>query len=295
MSVEPAASLGSSLRDSIPSVNRRLPPDRRREPLPAIWLAVALGVAAAIILPLGLLSRGSVRSDLPLTRGVLPGQAATARPPPCAIGDVRTPFSSHRDWARTLLDTTLRLPSTYEPGDLVSTRTAGFNTAKPIRRLVIGDLAALRAAAEGAGNPIDVTWGYRSFRTQRWVFEYWSKRKGRDATLLTAARAGHSEHQLGTSLDFKSEGTPNVDRSWRFQPAGVWMRENAWRFGFIESYPLGKEALSCYEDEPWHYRYFGRALAAKIHASGLTTREYLWKEAALALAIERREGPSGRL
>ncbi|HET6771458.1 MAG TPA: D-alanyl-D-alanine carboxypeptidase family protein, partial [Actinomycetota bacterium] len=71
----------------------------------------------------------------------------------------------------------------------------------------------------------------------------------------------------------------NVDRGWRFEPAGVWMRENAWRFGFIESYPLGKEAVTCYDHEPWHYRYFGRELAAEIHASGITTREYLWREA----------------
>jgi D-alanyl-D-alanine carboxypeptidase len=195
------------------------------------------------------------------------------------VGDARTRFRSYGDWDRTLLDTRLRVPESYEPSDLVSTRKAGFKTSRPVRSLLIEDLADLRSAADEAGNPVDITWGYRSYVTQRWVFEYWSKRKGRDATLRTAARPGHSEHQLGTALDFKSEGALNVDRGWRYEPAGVWMRENAWRFGFIESYPLGKEAVTCYDHEPWHYRYFGRELAAEIHASGLTTREYLWREA----------------
>jgi D-alanyl-D-alanine carboxypeptidase len=269
-------------------VSKPLVPHSGRQPLPRIWLAAALAAAAAIVLPLGLLFRGTVKSDLSLTRGGRPAEATTVSPRPCVIGDVRTPYSSYGDWTRTLLDTELRLPSSYEPSDLVSTRKAGFKTARPIRRLALKDLAALRAAAEAAGNPIDITWGYRSFRTQRWVFEYWAKRKGREATLLTTARPGHSEHQLGTSLDFRSEGAANVDRSWRYQPAGVWMRENAWKFGFIESYPLGKEAVSCYEHEPWHYRYFGRELAARIHATGLTTREYLWQETTLALARASR-------
>jgi D-alanyl-D-alanine carboxypeptidase len=56
-----------------------------------------------------------------------------------------------------------------------------------------------------------------------------------------------------------------------------WMADNAWRFGFVLSYPKGRSDQTCYAYEPWHYRYFGRDLAAKIHASGLTTREYLWR------------------
>jgi D-alanyl-D-alanine carboxypeptidase len=55
------------------------------------------------------------------------------------------------------------------------------------------------------------------------------------------------------------------------------MAANAWRYGFVMSYPRGREDVTCYLYEPWHYRYFGRALAARIHASGLTPREFLWR------------------
>lgn len=259
----------------------RLPDLRyRRRPLPRRWLAVALGTAAVVIFSVGLVVQRALRSEPSAVQPPGPAASKAEEPlPECRVGDARARFRSYEDWDRTLLDTRFRLPATYEPSDLVSTRKAGFMTARPVRRLLIEDLTALRSAAEAAGNPVDITWGYRSFRTQRWVFEYWSRRKGRDATLRTSARPGHSEHQLGTALDFKSEGALNVDRSWRYEPAGVWMRENAWRFGFVETYPLGKENVTCYDHEPWHYRYFGRELAGDIRASGLTTREYLWREA----------------
>jgi len=60
-------------------------------------------------------------------------------------------------------------------------------------------------------------------------------------------------------------------------PAGAWMAEHAWEFGFVMSYPRGSFAQTCYDYESWHYRYVGRALAADIRASGLTPREFLWR------------------
>jgi len=68
------------------------------------------------------------------------------------------------------------------------------------------------------------------------------------------------------SSDFVSETTP----------AGRWLSRNAWKYGWLMSYPKGKSAVVCYRYEPWHYRYYGRELAKQIHDSGLTTREYLW-------------------
>jgi D-alanyl-D-alanine carboxypeptidase len=55
------------------------------------------------------------------------------------------------------------------------------------------------------------------------------------------------------------------------------MKNNAWKYGFMMSYPKGKSSITCYTYEPWHYRYVGRALARHIHDSGLTIREYLWR------------------
>ncbi len=55
------------------------------------------------------------------------------------------------------------------------------------------------------------------------------------------------------------------------------MKANAWKFGFVMSYPKAAKDKSCYAYEPWHYRYFGRTLAKAIHDAGLTTRQWLWR------------------
>ena len=97
-----------------------------------------------------------------------------------------------------------------------------------------------------------------------------------DSAITYSARPGHSEHQTGLTIDFGSIGDTGLTSNWEVTKAGGWMAKNAWKYGWLMSYPNGKKDLVCYRYEPWHYRYVGRDLAAKIHESGLTIREYLW-------------------
>jgi D-alanyl-D-alanine carboxypeptidase len=91
-----------------------------------------------------------------------------------------------------------------------------------------------------------------------------------------SARAGHSEHQLGTALDFKAAGGGSPwTQSFARSPHALWLVANAWRFGWIQSYPPGAETQTCYGAEAWHYRYVGRDVAAEVHASGMTLRAWL--------------------
>ncbi|WP_185095198.1 M15 family metallopeptidase [Truepera radiovictrix] len=205
--------------------------------------------------------------------------ALAAPLPPCAYGDVRTPLSDLDDWPYTLLDTTYRLPESYAPNDLVSAELAGFAGGFLVRELVIDDLRALREAAEADGLALELTSAYRSYGYQERTFAYWVAREGLEAALRSSARAGHSEHQLGTALDFRSAGGPDPwDVSdWGETPEGRWLAENAHRFGFVMSYPAGQEELTCYIYEPWHYRYVGREVARAVTESGLTLREWLWR------------------
>lgn len=260
-------------------------PGARR--LPLLWLVVALVALAAVLVPL----RGAIGRLLGVGPPPAGGPAATPQeepsPPPCRYEDRLTEHRHPDDWQRTLVDTSFRLHEDYAPPDMASTTDAGFEAGFPIRALVIDDLRALREAAREAGVPIEPTFGYRSYRYQRDVFADWRARRGRKRALRIAARPGHSEHQLGTALDFKSAGADNVDRSWGEEPAGRWMAENAWRFGFVLTYPRGERAVSCYAYEPWHFRYFGPRLAGEINESGLTAREFLWRR------FHGPRGPSG--
>ena len=107
---------------------------------------------------------------------------------------------------------------------------------------------------------------YRSYDDQRRTFDSLVEAYGRDFALESAGRPGHSEHQLGTTLDFAGN-----DR---------WLAERAWEFGFVLSYPLDRSpARTCYKPKSWHFRYFGRARGAAIQASGLSPREWLWEHA----------------
>ncbi len=221
----------------------------------------------------------------------VPTPAATPRPttapPPPAPNyalpggiylDVLTARYGYGQWATTLLDTIYMLPSVYYPGDLVDTSSAGLNGGYPIRSFLVPDLRAMAEAARAAGVPLGVVSGFRSYAQQITTFNHWVAVSGYNAALRTSARPGHSEHQLGTTLDFTSAGgaAPWEYADWAATPAGAWMRANAWRYGFVMSYPAGSYAQTGYDYEPWHYRYVGRDLAATIIASGLTPRGYLW-------------------
>jgi D-alanyl-D-alanine carboxypeptidase len=200
-------------------------------------------------------------------------------PPTCTYTDVLTARRSYGDWATTLLDTIYMLPADYHPGDLVDTGAAGLNAGYAVRSHVVADLAAMAAAARAVGAPLRLVSGFRSYATQQATFDYWVSVGGYEAALATSARAGHSEHQLGTTVDVTSlvGPAPWDYADWGATAAGAWMRDNAWRYGFVMSYPAGRQAVTCYAYEPWHFRYIGRELAAKVHASGLTLREWIWR------------------
>jgi zinc D-Ala-D-Ala carboxypeptidase len=207
--------------------------------------------------------------------------AVSASPlPTCRVADVLTRHYTTRDWHRSVLDWYYRLASGYAPGDLRSTAYAGLNSGYSVRSFVVADLKAMASAARNAGARLAVDSAYRSYANQRYVFSYWVNRVGYSHALLTSARPGHSEHQLGTTIDFKSYGGSSAwyYADWATTKAGAWLKANAWRYGFVMSYPKGKTSVTCYGYEPWHYRYLGRDKAAKVRASGLTLRQYLWRE-----------------
>ena len=260
----------------MPGSTRGRDKPRPKVPFPAL-VAVLLSVAIAVVaFRAGLSSPSSDRGASP--RGSSPSPSLHLQPlPACRFGSKPAARVGYRAWRVTLVDTTFRLPKTYAPPGLVSTVAAGFEAGFLIRKVVVPDLAALRQAAEAAGNSIDIVASYRSYRQQEELFGKRKARLGYDRALVKTARPGHSEHQLGTTLDFKTKGSQDVSIHWANTPAGRWVAENAWRFGFVQSYPRDKRDVTCYAYEPWHYRYVERALAAQIHDSGLTTREFLWK------------------
>ena len=223
--------------------------------------AACLVALVALVGPLG---AGATRAMGPL--------------PACRYDSILTDPRRYEDWPITLVDTILRVPSTYAPQDLRPVSEAGLAGGGSIRAVTMVDLTAMTADAKAAGSPIAVASAYRSYVQQKATFQYWVDTLGYKRALQVSARPGHSEHQLGLAIDFKSEpgGAPWSGGDWALTPAGKWMHANAWKYGWVLSYPKDAFAKVCYTYEPWHYRYVGRALAADIHAANATIREYLW-------------------
>lgn len=216
---------------------------------------------------------------LTLVLGAVAPASAQAEPlPACRYDDVPAADTDYADWPSTLVDTIFMVPASYAPPDLVPVSRAGLSGGDSARALLIDDLTRLAADAKGASASLAVESGYRSYENQVATFQHWVDVSGRDTALRVSARPGHSEHQLGTAIDFKSAGGPAPWEvtDWATTPAGSWLAANAWHYGFVLSYPKGSFDRVCYDYEPWHFRYYGLELAAKIHDSGQTPREYLW-------------------
>ena len=196
---------------------------------------------------------------------ILPGLGKG--PSACQASDRLAEHVAYDDWHRTVLSPQRRLPNGYEPPDLVSASYAEMDGRFELRRVVIDDLRRMRAAAMVAGVRLQLRAAYRSAEAQASLRDALVRELGRRAADRVVALPGHSEHQLGTAIDF----APTAG-------AFTWLAANASRHGFVQSY--GGGSGGCVAREDWHFRYFGPDLAQAIVASGLEASEYLAREPA---------------
>lgn len=162
----------------------------------------------------------------------------------------------------------------YAPKDLVTLPSNLSVKGRRVRQQVADALAVMAEAALADGVKLNVDSGYRSYQTQYDLFYRYVKRDGVFKAETYSARPGQSEHQLGTAVDF---GGTNRDYSDGFADTaqGKWLLANAHKYGFALSYPKGKQEITGYKYEPWHYRYIGVELAMEWKESGLTLIEFL--------------------
>ena len=197
--------------------------------------------------------------------------------PDCRFGDIMTVPRGYVDGPVTLVDHLLSAGKDYAPPDLMSVYEMGLAGSGQIREIAAKDTRAMARDAAENGTPIGAWSAYRTYQTQRKLYRDGVAAYGVKVASRAWARPGHSEHNLGLGVDFMTAGGGNpLIGDWSTTPAGAWMKDNAWKYGWVMSYPKGMRSITCFHYEPWHYRYVGPEVASAIHASGLTTREYLW-------------------
>lgn len=128
----------------------------------------------------------------------------------------------------------------------------------------------LQAGANAAGFDMPLLSGFRSYTTQKGLYERYCQTYGQAEADTFSARPGTSEHQTGLAMD-----VGQIEDWYGDTEAGKWLAANCYKYGFIIRYPLGKENITGYKYEPWHIRYLGVDIATKVYNSGLTLEEYL--------------------
>lgn len=116
---------------------------------------------------------------------------------------------------------------------------------------------------------------YRSYNYQTTLYNNYVSKDGKNLADTYSARPGHSEHQTALAIDIynKEKSYLEFEQTKEF----TWMQENAHKYGFILRYPKGKEHITGYQYEPWHYRYIGINEATYIHNNNITFEEYYTK------------------
>lgn len=191
------------------------------------------------------------------------------------------PCTRNGDDLLVLVNKQYQLPSTYAPPDNVPVTNSGVRTTKSglyVRNIIISDLTQLVDNAKAAGLDLAVLSAYRSYSTQQSTYTYWvNYNSGNTAAADTiSARPGHSQHQLGTAVDFTTnEISDQLGQHFGNTAGGKWLAEHAWEYGFALAYPAGWETTTGYSYEPWHFRYIGVGNAQEWHSSGLILELWL--------------------
>lgn len=154
-----------------------------------------------------------------------------------------------------IVNKTYSLPADYAPNGLLAECTTAFNQMKN--------------AAAAKGLSIYISSGYRSYASQKSIYNRYVSRDGRKLADTYSARPGHSEHQTGLSIDLNT-----ITQSFANTAEGKWVAANCHKYGFIIRYPKGKSHITGYCYEPWHLRYVGIETATEIYNSGLCLEEY---------------------
>lgn len=149
------------------------------------------------------------------------------------------------------------IPLDYEPNDLVSV-PASYTGNRGGKDYQLREQAALAVvemidAARADGVNFLVSSPYRSGRLQQSIYLRNIKRSGKNQRY--SAPPGHSEHQLGLTIDFS---TPDTNRFLsNDDPQHAWLEKNGTRFGFRQTYTATNISETGYVEEPWHWRYVG--------------------------------------
>ncbi len=179
----------------------------------------------------------------------------------------------------------------YVPDDLVMPDVKKSSSAVLMRKEAAQALEEMFAAAKEEKITLVAVSGYRSYQTQRAIYNRRRKAAGKAHVERFVAVPGASEHQLGLAMDVSRSKTAGLKASFGKTKEGIWLAENCYRFGFILRYRQEWEDVTGYGYEPWHIRYVGKEHALRIRELDVPLEEYV--EALRLAGQEYRQNEEG--
>jgi LAS superfamily LD-carboxypeptidase LdcB len=178
-----------------------------------------------------------------------------------------------------LVNKSIGLPASYTPADLLKLQPLVQSYPGAfLRKEAASQLVSMFNNAKASGYSLTVTSAYRSWSSQQATYTYWVRMVGTTNASQISARPGHSQHQLGTAVDLSATNIKdNLNADFGKSPEGLWLASNSYKYGYVLSYPAGKEAVTGYAYEPWHFRYIGVESANHLHSLGWDLETYLEK------------------
>lgn len=240
--------------------------------------AVAVASVIAVFMILGSNGMDDTASPTPSsTRTPSPTPSPSPTPTPTPTPTPEVP-SADIDTASSLTVVVNKQrplnPADYSP-DVVPVPVPYINEPWLRQEAASAVVQMFAAITQETGLELQVQSSYRSYSTQVSVYQGWVNSLGQEAADLTSARPGHSEHQTGLAVDVNAlpdQGCA-LEPCWGNLPHAQWIKDNAWRFGFIVRYPDGMTPITGYEYEPYHLRYVGPEIAQDMHDRGISTLE----------------------
>ena len=167
------------------------------------------------------------------------------------------------------------VPEDYVYGELVKVDNQYTNTVgSKLSSVAYEAIKQLIDDSNEDGLYLRVNYAHRDYEYQEGVYNDYKKRYSEKYADKVSARPGFSEHQTGLALDVGQAYNHTTSSKFVNTKEYEWMKENCYKYGFILRYPEGKEDITGYSFEAWHYRYVGKEAAKYIHDNDITFEEY---------------------
>lgn len=165
-----------------------------------------------------------------------------------------------------------KLSEDYEPSDIVLIPSSYAYAKKYASESILENLENMIDAAKESNLKLVVSAGYRSYKDQESIYDNYKVSNGIREADDNVSRPGHSDYQTGLAIDIEPYGktVTDVNESEEYK----WLKENAYKYGFIERFPEGKEDITGFKYSASHYRYVGIEAATYIHDNNITFEEY---------------------